>query len=685
MFFEFASDGRRMRRTFLFVLVFVSSIMPGWAAAEHWVSSGPMGGDARAFASVPGHSNHLYLGTTNSWLYESLDGGSSWRRLVKLDKADDLIVDNLVVDAGDPQTIFAAGWKLDHADGGLWISHDEGASWTEVDGLHGQSIRSLAQAPSDPQVLVVGTLDGVYRSLDRGLSWQPISPKGSKEIREVESLAFDPRDARIIYAGTWHLPWKTSDDGKEWTNIKDGVMDDSDVFSIIVDPSNPDVVYASACSGIYKSENAGEHFHRIEGIPATARRTRVLQQDPENRDTVYAGTTEGLYKTLDGGQTFQAMTGADVIVNDVHVDEKNPQRVLLATDRGGVLASDDGGKTFKASNDGFSGRKVQALLVDRKNPHRMIAGVLNDKAYGGAFLSENGGDDWKQISEGLEGRDIFVLAQSSDGSVLAGTSHGIFALAGDGEKGPRWELRSTLNNALASAAPSAAPSSTGETKLNEPARKDSGQKGTGQKDEGLQIVGRVNALDLSGDAWLASTTSGLLTSRDKGASWQGGPVMGAFDYLSVAAHGALFAAARQGRVVLSQDAGSNWEPIGIPTILTRIHSLAFSADGTLWLGAREGVYFTRDMGKTWMWVTRLPLSDVDDLFYDQTLNRVLVSSRSADQVFLVNPKTLDWTWHQTGYKISVVRAAGDRLVAASLFDGVLVQPETARNVETGQR
>lgn len=662
MFFEVARDGRRMRRTFLFVLTLIFLSMPGWATAEHWISSGPMGGDARAFASVPGHSNHLYLGTTNSWLYESVDGGSTWRRLVKLDEADDLIVDNLVVDAGDPKTIFAAGWKLDRADGGMWISHDEGANWAEVAALRGESIRSLAQAPSDPQVLVAGTLDGVYRSRDRGQTWAPISPKGSKEIREVESLAFDPRDAKIIYAGTWHLPWKTADDGKEWKNIKDGVIDDSDVFSIIVDPSKPDTVYASACSGIYKSETAGEHFQRIQGIPSTARRTRVLQQDPSDRDTVYAGTTEGLYKTLDGGRTFKAMTGADVIVNDVFVDEKNPLHVLLATDRSGVLSSVDGGVTFAASNEGFSGRKVQALLVDRRNPHRVLAGVLNDKTFGGVFVSEDGGVAWKQIADGLEGRDVFALAQAEDGTVLAGTSHGIFALAGDKENGAHWESRSMLNNAAASAA--------GEQV---------------QKDPGLQIEGQVNALDLNGDAWLASTTSGLLTSRDKGASWQGGPVMGASDYLSVAAHGELFAAARPGQVVLSKDAGRNWEPIGIPTVLTRIHSVTFSADGTLWLSAREGVYFTRDKGKTWMWVTRLPLSDVDDLFYEEALNRILVSSRNSDQVFMIDPKTLDWRWHQTGYKISLVRAAGDRLLAASLFDGVLVQPEAVGNVETGQR
>jgi ligand-binding sensor domain-containing protein len=152
--------------------------------------------------------------------------------------------------------------------------------------------------------------------------------------------------------------------------------------------------------------------------------------------------------------------------------------------------------------------------------------------------------------------------------------------------------------------------------------------------------------------------------------------MGAGDYLSVAAHGAQLTAARKDGVVLSTDGGESWQPIGIPAMLTRIHAIVFSSDGTLWLGAREGVYFTHDLGKTWMWVHRFPLSDVDALFYDAHLNRILASSRSSDQVYSINPKTLEWKWAQTGYKIALMRAAGERLLAASLYDGVVEEQGT---------
>ena len=161
-------------------------------------------------------------------------------------------------------------------------------------------------------------------------------------MKNFVSVAIDPQNPDIVYAGTRHLPWKTSDGGKNWHNLKDGILDDSDVFSIIVDPKTPSRVYASACSGIYKSDNGADVFHRVQGLPHSAIRTRVLKQDPQRPSIVYAGTTGGMWKTMDGGAKWTLVTSADVVVNDVLIDPRNPERVLIATDRGGVLASNDG-------------------------------------------------------------------------------------------------------------------------------------------------------------------------------------------------------------------------------------------------------------------------------------------------------------------------------------------------------
>ena len=648
----------------------VALLLAGAHSTLHaqWSTVGPEGGDARVFAAVPGQTGHLFLGTTNSWIYESTDEGASWHRLSKLDASDDLVVDHIIVDPSNPSLVYAAAWKFSRPDGGLWVSHDGGKKWDLVGGLKGQSVRTFVQSLSDPKVFLAGTLEGVFRSNDSGASWNLISPAGSREIHEIESLAVDPKDPNIVYAGTWHLPWKTSDGGKNWENIKQGIIEDSDVFSIIVDPSQPNIVYASACSGIYKSENAGSLFHKIQGIPATARRTRVLRQDPVHPDVVYAGTTEGLYKTTDAGKTFKRMTGPDVIVNDVFVDPRNPDQVLLATDRSGVLFSKDAAFSFVPANQGFSARKVEALLIDPTNPSQIYAGVVNDKTYGGVFVSSDGGVQWKQVAEGLDGRDVFSLARAADGTVWAGTNSGIFALK---PGATTWTPQNKIENVTVKKVSVIRHGKrvSEDKKIKEPVR---------------ELTSRVSSLDLSADAWVAATATGLYTSTDKGESWQGGPVLGQGDFRSVTAHGALVAAVRSDSMALSTDAGQTWSSIAVPSELKRIHRIAFTSDETLWLAASEGVFYSHDQGKTWQQLSRLPLSGIDDLYYDAAQNRILVSSRGSDFVYAIDAKNLDWKWHQTGFHLFLIRSAGSRLVAASIDDGILVEPAVA-GAQAGQK
>ena len=107
-------------------------------AQAPWSLVGPDGGDARAIAAVPGQPAHLYLGTTNSWVYESTDEGASWHHLSKVDAADDLVIDHIIVDRADPSLVFVAAWKFGHPDGGLWISHNGGKNWNAVAGLRRQ-------------------------------------------------------------------------------------------------------------------------------------------------------------------------------------------------------------------------------------------------------------------------------------------------------------------------------------------------------------------------------------------------------------------------------------------------------------------------------------------------------------------------------------------------------------------
>ncbi len=627
----------------------------GMAAA--WIPIGPDGGDARSFAPDPANSRHLFLGTTNSWLYQSEDGGGTWQRLAKLSKQDDLILDNIVVDSADSKTLYVAAWVVDHPDGGLFISHDAGQTWTKVDAMNGQSIRALTQAPSNPKVLVAGTLKGVFRSEDGGQAWTRISPADSNELHEVESIAIDPKDPNTIYAGTWHLPWKTTDGGANWHNIKEGLIDDSDVFSIIIDPSTPQTVYTSACSGIYKSDNGGEQYHKIQGIPSTARRTRVLMQDPVDHNIVYAGTTEGLYRTVSGGTNWTRLTGPDVIINDVFVDPKDDKHVMLATDRSGVLDSHDQGASFSPSNAGFSQRQVTSLLVDGKNPQTFYAGVVNDKMYGGVFASEDSGKTWQQRSTGLDGRDVFSLAQSPEGKLLAGTSHGIFEWTGS-----KWEQDGKIVKAE-------------EKTVTEVHKKHRTKTTKTVSVPGGQIDGRVSSLDLSRSTWFAATSGGVYMSADSGNTWQGGPVLDHTDYLSVNSNGPLVLAARRQSLALSEDGAKTWKPLALPEKLSSVRTVAIAPGGSLWIGGREGVFYSEDQGANWKFMSTLPISDISSVTYDPDLQRLVITSSSSTWVLAINESDKSWKWWDAGWNVRGVRSSGGRLLAASLYNGVVMQPK----------
>jgi len=629
---------------------------------------GPDGGDARRFAFSPSSPSRIYLGTTDSWIYVSSDGGSSWSRLAKLGTRDDLVVDSLVVDRSNANTLYAGVWVMDHSDGGVYISHDDGRTWTEAADMRGQSVRALAQAASNPRVLVAGTLSGAYQSRDGGLHWHEISPPGGQDIHEVESIAIDPYDPEIIYAGTWHLPWKTNDGGAHWISIHQGVIDDSDVFSMIVDPSRPSVMFLSACSGIYKSDNFAYEFRKVQGIPSTARRTRSLRMDPADRNTVYAGTTEGLYKTTDGGDSWSRMTDPDVIVNDVYVDPRNPKHVLLATDRSGILASEDAAAGFQASNTGFSQRQVAALLVDEKSPGTIYAGVINDKLYGGVFVSTDMGRSWKQQSEGLHGDDIFVLAQSPDGTLLAGSSNGVF----------RWDGNSWVQaDAMSQPDPPMPP---------KPVRSRAHSRKTIRvvappPPDPVHLHGRVMALHVTGDPWMASTAQGLFRSIDRGSSWTLvsapgllGQEAGGIGYRTIAAQGQVVFIGRRTAIVGSDDSGATWHALVFPSGLTALSSLALTPDGTLWAGGREGVFYSQDQGHTWSVLKRLPVVAVNGLVWDPSLNRLMVTCDVGTVIYAVDPHDQSWTWWNAGWTVHSVASLSGRLAAASLYSGVVVQP-----------
>ena len=300
---------------------------------------------------------------------------------------------------------------------------------------------------------------------------------------------------------------------------------------------------------------------------------------------------------------------------------------------------------------------METLLVDSRSPNTIYAGVLNDKSYGGVFVSNDGGATWDQRSIGLDGRDIFTLQQTPGGDILAGTNHGVMGLTGS-----VWGLRGGIV-------------STKEVETTVVEKKKRVKVTKTVTVPPVDMESRVTGLDVSGPVWYAATASGVYTSSDQGATWQGGPVLGHSDFLRVATSGdAVFAAGRQ-FIVTSQDGGKNWQAVPMPDKASILRYLVAADNGSLWLVAREGLFYSEDHAQSWTKLSSLPFNDVDGLDFNNEYKRLIVTSANGTLMMAIDPVKKDWKWWDIGWNVHTVHSLGGRFVAASLFDGVVLQPK----------
>lgn len=389
--------GRKIRRLLaLAVFVFVARVSP----AQEWSHIGPEGGFVVSMVESAG--GVIFLGTPDGHIFASEDSAAHWELRGRVGSRADAVVARIVASSRG-STLFAAVWyRVAGAGGGVFRSDDGARTWLPA-GLEGQAVRALELASSREGDLLAGTRTGVFHSPDNGKNWERISPTDNEELQNIDSLAVDPEDMAVIYAGTYHLPWKTTDGGAHWQVAGTGMIDDSDVMSLRVDSTNPSRVYLSACSGIYRSDNRGGAWSKLQGIPYGSRRTQAIVQDRDNPNTLFAATTQGLWLTRDAGENWKRTTPADWVINGVLVlpaAAGSQQKVVLGTEGQGILVSEDGGETFSVSNNGFRHVVGRQLAGDpRKTGHLLLVSEQD-----GTQLQESSdsGDTWHPAPAAIE-------------------------------------------------------------------------------------------------------------------------------------------------------------------------------------------------------------------------------------------------------------------------------------------
>ncbi len=398
--------------------------------SDQWRPTGPPGGDVRALVVDPNNADRFYFGTLDGQIYTSADAGKHWELLYNFNRPK-LFVDHIIVDPRDSKTLYVGAHRHKEP-GGFFKSTDAGKTFKESTELKNEALHSLTQSESDPNVLVVGSFNGIFRSDDSGESWQQLPTDTTPGLLHVESLAIDPRSANIIYAGTWYLPYKSTDGGKSWKSIKNGIIDDSDIFAIDIDPRDPNHVIASACSGIYETKNAGDAWRKVQGIPSQSRRTRAIVQHPSIPGLVFAGTTEGFWRSERGGDadSWMVTTSRQLEINSIAVHPSRPETIYIATNNYGVMVSVDSGMSFTPTNAGYSGRFANSIVPDREDPSRIYATTINTTTGGGfLFVSTDNGESWRPSMRNMPSRLItysILQDQVDANTIYLGTNLGVY-------------------------------------------------------------------------------------------------------------------------------------------------------------------------------------------------------------------------------------------------------------------
>jgi photosystem II stability/assembly factor-like uncharacterized protein len=324
--------------------------------------------------------------------------------------------------AGDPTTYYFGA-----TGGGVWKSSDGAATWTPVfDKEAVSAIGSLAVAPSDPNIVYVGTGeacirsnishgDGIYKTLDGGKTWNNV---GLRDSRAIGKLIVDPQNADRVFVAALGHPFgpntergifRTLDGGKTWERVlyKD---ENTGGIDITFDPHNSNILYASLWqarrtswglssggpgSGLYRSSDGGTTWKQLQehGLPKPPYgRIGVAVAASSNR--VYAlieAQEGGIYRSDDDGETWQLVNPEHSLWQRpfyyMHIvaDPQDPDTVyVLNVD---FYKSTDGARTFNKVKVPHGDN--HGLWIDPKNPRRMIAS--ND---GGATVTVDGGKTW---------------------------------------------------------------------------------------------------------------------------------------------------------------------------------------------------------------------------------------------------------------------------------------------------
>jgi photosystem II stability/assembly factor-like uncharacterized protein len=380
-----------MRKMTLLVVL----ILAGAQAA--WIPVGPDGGNVLALAIDYSNPTTMYCIPYEypalPRVFRTLDQGAGWSAVGALPGNS---VAGLVVDRHDPQRLYSltGGSSVE-------VSSDGGASWEYVS-LPGNGLQLKSDPHNSGRVMAAGylyttfTQAAAFISTDFGEHWsmQLLAP----DTNYAYSLDFDPVNPGVVYIGCYKgMVYRTTDGGATWTLRNGGLPYETALSGISVNPGNPEIVIAAAADGIYRTTDGGANWTRTGSIA----RAYSLEFSPAQANLGYLvgyDSTTRLFVSTDTGATWTiqqsnlSLGKATTMLADPAFGDG-----IFLNGGMGVLHSTDQGASWAFRNDGLRIARISTISVSPGDRRRVYVEVTDN----GVFRSSDGGADWTRCEDFL--------------------------------------------------------------------------------------------------------------------------------------------------------------------------------------------------------------------------------------------------------------------------------------------
>jgi len=379
----------------------------------------------------PKRPGFIYASTTRG-VYRSLDYGATWVALLPGSASD------LLVDPNDPNTLIAAlGLAWGKATNGLYVSHDAGATWQKLamdlpSDYRGIGRIQLAQCAGFANVIYAslygtsGGLRGIYRSDDFGAHWQrkPNAPNYAGDSAWYSNcLAVSPANPNVVFAGGFST-FRSLDGGDTWEDNTRSYADGQvhpDHHSFTFSESDPNTLYLSTDGGVFRTTDIGRTWTSISDGLGTVQ-FQSVDVHPWDEKIAYGGTQDNGTNNYTGTTAWTNHFLGDG--GTTRVNFKNPNVVYTEYVNLTICKSVNGGIDWDWNTtngiDPAEGKLFYAPFnLDPNDPDTLVAGAQR------VYRTTNAAALWKPISPILGSRVSAVnVAPGHSEVIYAGTSDG---------------------------------------------------------------------------------------------------------------------------------------------------------------------------------------------------------------------------------------------------------------------